>query len=109
MWLWVLHRITGLGVLLFLIVHIVDTALIGWGPQLYNKAMRLYAHPLFRVGEVLLFAAVTYHALNGLRVILIDFWPAATRFRKELALTVALAFLVIFVPVAILMVREILV
>jgi succinate dehydrogenase / fumarate reductase cytochrome b subunit len=108
MWLWILHRVTGVGVLLFLLVHIIDTAFLGWGPKLYNHVMRLYTHPLFRAGEIFLFASVLYHALNGLRVILIDFWPEATRFRRELSWVVALAFLVVFVPVAYVMIHEIL-
>ena len=52
-WAWILHRVTGVGVLLFLLVHIVDTAFIGWGPELYNKAMAVYRLSVFRVGEVL--------------------------------------------------------
>jgi len=107
-WLWIFHRVTGLGVLLFLIIHILDTSLIGWGPKLYNHVMKLYSHPVFRVGEIFLFAAVLYHALNGLRVILIDLWPAATRFRSGLVLGLVLAFWVLFGPGAYLMIHEIL-
>lgn len=74
-----LHRLTGLGVLLFLCVHIIDTALIGWGPELFNKVISVYRHPFFRVSEIFLFGAVLYHSLNGVRITLVDLWPGATR------------------------------
>ena len=84
MWSYYMHRGTGLGVLLFLFIHIIDTVLIGWGPDIYNKVMAIYKHPLFRVGEVGLFAAVLFHALNGIRIILIDFWEKAVAYQKEI-------------------------
>ena len=102
-WSWILHRVTGVGVFLFLLVHIVDTALIGWGPDLYNKAMALYRHPVFRVGEVLLAGAVLYHALNGVRIIIIDFWPQATVIHKKLFYAVGALFALIYIPTAIYM------
>jgi len=102
-WSWLLHRVTGVGVFVFLLVHIVDTALIGWGPDLYNRAMALYRNPAFRVGEVLLAGAVLYHALNGIRVVIVDFWPAATAFHKKLVYAVAGVFALIYIPTAIYM------
>ena len=104
-WSWLLHRLTGLGVLLFLLFHIVDTALIGWGPDAYNAAMALFRHPLFRLGEVLLAGAVLYHALNGVRIFIIDFWPEATTIHKKLLYGVAALFAAIFIPCAIYMLR----
>jgi succinate dehydrogenase cytochrome b subunit len=102
-WSWILHRVTGVGVFLFLMVHIVDTAFIGWGPELYNKAMAFYRLPFFRVGEVVLAGMVLYHALNGIRIIIIDFWPQATVVHRKLVYAVAVVFAVIFIPTAIYM------
>jgi succinate dehydrogenase / fumarate reductase cytochrome b subunit len=102
-WSWILHRVTGVGVFLFLMVHIVDTAFIGWGPELYNKTMALYRLPIFRVGEVVLAGMVLYHALNGIRIIIIDFWPQATVVHRKLVYAVAVVFAVIFIPTAIYM------
>ncbi len=64
-WSWILHRLTGAGVFLFLLVHIVDIALVGWGPAIFNRLLFLYRYPPFRVGEIILVGAVIYHALNG--------------------------------------------
>lgn len=102
-WSWILHRVTGVGVFVFLLVHIVDTAFIGWGPGLYNKAMALYRNPVFRVGEVLLAGAVLYHALNGIRIFIIDFWPEATVVHRKLFYAVAAVFAVVYIPTAIYM------
>ncbi|MBI4529907.1 MAG: succinate dehydrogenase, cytochrome b556 subunit [Candidatus Latescibacteria bacterium] len=107
MWSWIFHRITGIGVLLFLFAHIVDTALIGWGPEVYNRMVTLYSAPPVRVMEVLLVAAVLYHALNGLRVILIDFWAAGVTFQRQIFYVAAVIFVVLFVPSAYLMLEPI--
>jgi len=42
----------------------------------YDDLLSFYASPLGRVLEVLLGAALLYHALNGIRILLMDFWRA---------------------------------
>ena len=107
-WSWALHRLTGVGVLLFLIFHILDTALILLGPTLYNKVIAIYRMPLFGLSEIGLFAAVLYHSLNGVRIVVIDFWPASTRWHKQMFAAVAAFFFLIFLPVAWIMLGHIL-
>jgi succinate dehydrogenase cytochrome b subunit len=104
-WSWILHRITGLGVLLFLILHILDIALIGWGPKVFNSMLVFYRAPVFRVGEVLLVGAVLYHALNGVRIIIIDFWPSMMGANRKLMRAVVVIFLVVYLPTAVYMMR----
>jgi succinate dehydrogenase / fumarate reductase cytochrome b subunit len=104
-WSWILHRLTGLGVFFFLLWHIIDTAAIGWGPDAYNGMVALYRTSLFRVGEVVLAGMVLYHALNGLRICIIDFWPAATTVHRKLVYAVAIIFAVVYIPSAIYMLR----
>ena len=104
MYAWLLHRVTGLGVLLFVFAHVVDTALIGWGPGAYNEAISLYRTTAFRVGEIILFGAVLYHALNGIRITIIDFWPQATLWHKPLFFGVVALFWVLYVPAVVYMV-----
>jgi succinate dehydrogenase / fumarate reductase, cytochrome b subunit len=104
-WSWILHRLTGLGVFVFLLLHILDTAAIGWGPNAYNAMAALYRAPVFRVGEVLLAGAVLYHALNGLRICVMDFWPSTMRLEKKLAYGVAGIFVAVYLPCAIYMMR----
>src|SRR5919106_5228708 len=74
-WSWAFHRITGVLVMAFLFGHIVDTFAVGFGPELYDETIALYKQWWFKPFEVMLIAAVLFHALNGLRIILFDFWP----------------------------------
>ncbi|MCM3500800.1 succinate dehydrogenase, cytochrome b556 subunit [Microbacterium sp. P26] len=84
MWSWVLHRITGVAIFFFLLVHILDTALIRVSPEAYDAVIAQYKNPIMGLGEVALVGAVAYHAFNGLRIILVDFWPWATRHQRQL-------------------------
>ena len=93
---WVMHRATGLGVLFFLLVHIVDIALIGLGRDLYDETVAFYDFWFLIPMEIALVGAVIYHTLNGIRIVLIDFWkPGGVRYERSLfyamlALTVLL-------------------
>ncbi len=100
---WIAHRLAGVGIVLFLAVHILDTFLLRWGPDVYNRAIRIYQMPLFRGFEVLLLAGVLYHALNGLRIVLIDFWEGGTGAQKKLFYISIALFLVLFLPAAYIM------
>jgi len=83
-WSWALHRITGVMVVIFLFVHIADTALVVVGEDAYNRVVGAYHHPIIRLLEMGLAAAVLFHALNGLRIILIDFVPRMADKHREL-------------------------
>lgn len=104
-WSWMLHRVTGVGVLLFLLAHILDTALIALGPEHYNAIIRIYRLPLFRLGEVALVAMVLYHALNGIRIVIIDCWPRTTVVQKQMFWTEVVLFILLFLPAAYLMLK----
>lgn len=105
-WAWLLHRAAGVGILLFLALHIIDIFLMGFGPTVFDELLFLYKAAPFRILEVFLVFGVLYHALNGLRITIIDFWPDMSSriqrvfFRVELALV-----LMIMVPLAFIMLR----
>ncbi|KAB1659545.1 succinate dehydrogenase, cytochrome b556 subunit [Pseudoclavibacter chungangensis] len=82
MWSWVLHRITGISIFFFLLVHVLDTALVRVSPEAYNAAMHAYKTPIMGLGEVVLVGAIAYHAFNGLRIILIDFLPGGAKHQR---------------------------
>lgn len=100
MWTWLLHRVTGLGILAFLIIHVVETAAVVYWPDFYDEALNLYRSPLFRFAELLIFFSVLYHALNGLRIIVQDFWPIAMLHQRRLAWAAAGLSAVLILPVA---------
>jgi succinate dehydrogenase / fumarate reductase, cytochrome b subunit len=98
MWSWVLHRITGATIFFFLFVHVLDTALVRVGPQTYDEVIGTYKTPIVGLMELGLVAAVLYHALNGIRVILIDFWAQGTRYQRLMLWVIAIVWLLVMVP-----------
>ena len=100
---WFGHRLSGIGVLVYLFMHIVETSMVLLGPDVYNTTLGLFRNPVIRAGEILLMAALVYHSLNGLKIILIDFVPAATAWYRPLTYGVVIATVVAMVPLALLM------
>ena len=98
MWTWVLHRITGVSVFFFLLVHVLDTALIRVSPADYDTVIASYKTPIVNLLEVGLVGAVLYHALNGLRVILIDFWAKGPRYQRQMTWAIGIVWAVLMVP-----------
>jgi len=98
-----MHRLSGIGVFLFLLIHIVDISLIGWGPKVFDRLLFIYRYPAFRLGEVVLVAAVLYHALNGVRICISDFWPETMAFHRKLTYAVGIIFTIIYIPTAVYM------
>lgn len=70
----ILHRLTGLGTLLFLAIHILDTATVYFFPSLYEHAIDLYRSTPLMIGEIILVFSVIYHGVNGLRIAFFDLY-----------------------------------
>ena len=98
MWSWVLHRVTGVTLFFFLFAHVIDTAMVRVSPEAYNAAVETYKNPLVGVMEIGLVAAVLFHAFNGIRVVLVDFWSQGPRYQRQLSYGVIAAFLVLLLP-----------
>jgi succinate dehydrogenase / fumarate reductase cytochrome b subunit len=71
-YLYSLHRLTGLGLLAYFLLHIVLTSSRTLGADAWTKAMKAVEGPVFVLGEYLVFAAFAFHALNGLRLVLLE-------------------------------------
>jgi len=100
MWSWVLHRITGVAIFFFLLVHVLDTALVRLSPEAYNAVISTYKTPLIGLAELGLVASILYHALNGLRVILIDFWRKGVKYQNVMFWVVVAIALIVFLGFA---------
>jgi succinate dehydrogenase / fumarate reductase cytochrome b subunit len=98
MWTWVAHRITGVLVFFFLFAHVIDTAMVRVSPEAYNAAVETYKNPVVGVMEVGLVAAVLFHALNGVRIVLVDFWSRGPRYQRQMTYGVVGIFLLLFLP-----------
>ncbi|MDQ3106852.1 MAG: succinate dehydrogenase, cytochrome b556 subunit [Actinomycetota bacterium] len=81
-WAFVMHRITGFLVFMFLLLHVIDVSLVNADTKLYNEVHELYGNVLLRLFEVGLLGALLFHAFNGLRIVMIDFFPGALRSEK---------------------------
>ena len=106
-WSWMFHRITGVAVILYLFAHIVDTALIGWGPEAYNRVTDAYKNPAVHVLELGLVLAVLFHSINGIKITLIDFFPSLAGHIKAVGRTSALVFAISGLVVTAIMGRQI--
>jgi len=66
------HRLSGLGLIAYMTLHIVETANRMRGVEAWQGLMALFASPPFKVIEYLLFAMAVFHAMNGIRLILVE-------------------------------------
>jgi succinate dehydrogenase / fumarate reductase cytochrome b subunit len=102
----VLHRISGLAVLLFLSIHILDTSMVYFHPAFYEDFLVVYRSPFFMLSEIALVAGVIFHGLNGFRIALFDLvLPQAwtiDRERFSVRLTILLA-AILWLPAGIIM------
>ena len=98
--LWALHRVTGLGVLLFLALHIVDIFLLAFGPAAFEHLLVLYTSPPGRLMEIFLLFGLLFHAINGLRIIVQDLFTKSWERRRhdQLIIVELVVFLLIFLP-----------
>jgi succinate dehydrogenase / fumarate reductase cytochrome b subunit len=98
MWTWVAHRLAGVMLFFFLFAHVIDTALVNVSPEAYNTAMETYKTPIVGLMEVGLVAAVLFHAFNGLRIVLVDFWSQGPRYQRQMSIAVLIICVTLFVP-----------
>ncbi len=107
-----LHRVTGLGTLLFLSIHILDTATVYFFPNLYADAIGIYRTTLFGLAEMALLFCVFYHGVNGVRIAFFDMiapknWVIPSE-RKSAIWTLVIT-LVIWLPSVAIMGRNLLI
>jgi succinate dehydrogenase / fumarate reductase cytochrome b subunit len=101
---WMLHRVAGVGVFLFLALHISDVFLMSFGPSVFNRLLFIYHQFFFKLLIVFgLYLGVLYHALNGIRVVCIDFWPDLGKYEAMLWRGQMVVFALVYIPSAIVM------
>jgi succinate dehydrogenase / fumarate reductase, cytochrome b subunit len=98
-WSWLFHRVTGVAIILFLFAHVVDTAVVGWGPTAYNRVASVYHNPVVRALELGLVAAVLFHSYNGIKILLIDFFPGLTRHITAIGRATIILFVLSMIPI----------
>ncbi len=101
MWSWVGHRITGVLIFVFLLTHVLDTSLVRVSPEAYDAVIGTYKNPVVALGEAGLVAAILFHAFNGIRIMLVDFWGQGARYQKVMFYVVLGLAAVLFIPFAV--------
>ena len=82
-WAWILHRITGIGLTLYILLHIVALTGLLRGEAAFNEEMKLFSSPIFLFAEWFLGILVMFHAINGVRIVLVDLGNGA-RYHKQI-------------------------
>ncbi len=81
MLVWILHRISGIGIALFVGLHILasfSNQLFGW--DLADSINTIYISPYF---QIVVFFCALFHAINGLRITILDLWPKLIEHQRE--------------------------
>ena len=98
-YVWAVHRITGLLLLAFLIVHLFTLSSILRGAVAYDQILSFMESPVVKVGEIMLLWVVLFHSLNGFRLILFNLFPTINHKRFAYAISIiSLIFISISVP-----------
>jgi succinate dehydrogenase / fumarate reductase cytochrome b subunit len=71
-YLYTLHRVTGLGLILYFVLHIIVTSARAFGQETWDDVMGRVSGPLGLAGEYLVFLAFAFHAVNGIRLVLVE-------------------------------------
>ncbi len=82
-WAYILHRLTGIGLVVYLFVHIWALSSLTAGRAAFAEEMKTFTTPPFKVAEWLLGALVMFHAFNGIRIAVVDLADGA-RYHKRL-------------------------
>jgi len=81
---WILHRVTGLLLVFYLMLHIWVIHHVAQGPEGFNRVMSAVQSPLFLFLEIGLLGTVLYHAFNGLRIIIVEFSREGVEAHKQI-------------------------
>lgn len=93
MWAFALNRITAIGLVVYLFLHLVVLSTLARGPEAYENFLALIKSPVFVFGEWLVVVAGLYHGLNGIRIGLTSFGIAVPYHKQIFYVLLVLAIL----------------
>lgn len=101
---WVLHRISGLGIIIFVTLHVLASFLTQQlGSALGISINIIYESIYFQL--FIVFCAI-FHGVNGFRIILLDIWPRLIRYQKESTWLEWFVILPLYILTAYIMIRR---
>ncbi|MBN2070538.1 MAG: succinate dehydrogenase, cytochrome b556 subunit [Candidatus Krumholzibacteriota bacterium] len=102
---WILHRLSGLGLIFYLLLHIWVISHLSGGEKSFDGIMHAFGNPLFKLLEVGLVGVILYHLFNGLRITLVDMGILIER-QKMLYLIAVIIWLVSWAAIGAVMVTR---
>lgn len=90
-WAWILHRLSGLALIFYLCIHIWVINTLTLGPDKFESVMRFLNGPLFKLLEVGLWGVIMFHAFNGVRIVIVDFFMGSLYHKKLFYLLIVIA------------------
>ena len=101
---WVLHRISGLGIIIFVALHVIASFLTQeMGSDLGIAINIIYESIYFQL--FIVFCAI-FHGINGFRIIVLDIWPRLIRYQKEATWLEWFVILPLYILTAFIMIRR---
>jgi succinate dehydrogenase / fumarate reductase cytochrome b subunit len=106
-YLYILHRVTGVGLAFFILFHFTATTVFRMqGQGVWEVTMGILENPILKFGEYLVAVAFVYHAVNGLRLVLQELgfalgkpvppiFPYKDAIRKKRPFTIVLVVIII--------------
>jgi succinate dehydrogenase / fumarate reductase, cytochrome b subunit len=110
-YLYILHRVTGVGLAFFILFHFTATTVFRMqGQGVWEATMGILENPILKFGEYLVAVAFVYHAVNGLRLFLqelgfalgkpvVPIFPYKDSIRKKRPLTIVLVVIIVILAV----------
>jgi succinate dehydrogenase / fumarate reductase, cytochrome b subunit len=102
---WVLHRITGLLLLVYLFMHLWVLGSANSGPQEFDQRLKLVQSPIFHFLEISLVLTIFYHMINGLSITIMDFFNLSTKHKTLVTISVVIFAIVAIVAFGIMLPR----
>jgi len=101
---WILHRISGLGILLFVALHILASFL----SQQFGSDVGVFINTIYEnwIFQIFIFFCALFHTINGLRIVLLDLWPKLLEYQREAIWLEWFIFLPIFGMAVFILVRS---
>lgn len=91
-WAWILHRLAGLALIFYLCLHIWVIHTLTLGAEAFETTMTFLNRTPFKLLEVGLWGVILYHAFNGARIVIVDFFKGSLAHKKLFVALIAVAF-----------------
>ncbi len=98
-WAFYLHRIAGVTILLYLLLHATELTAPLFGAGFAKAVSAAFQTDSYQLLRLLTVGAIIYHALNGIRIMLMDFTSWGTRIQKAVWYVVLVVFIALYIPI----------